>query len=60
MPEVHIKNPIIGTYTACGPFTKNKQRINKFLETGDLRYIYTEMNWIKLVFNMIWLMILKI
>ena len=25
---------------ACGPFTKNKERIQKFKETGDSRYIY--------------------
>ena len=28
------------TYNACGPFTKNKQRIQKFMETGDTNYIY--------------------
>ena len=28
------------TYSACGPFTKNKERIKKFKETGDSRYIY--------------------
>ena len=28
------------TYRACGPFTKNKERIQKFKETGDSRYIY--------------------
>ena len=28
------------TYSACGPFTKNKQRIQKFKETGDTNYIY--------------------
>ena len=28
------------TYSACGPFTKNKKRIEKFKETGDSRYIY--------------------
>ena len=27
------------TYCACGPFTKNKERIQKFKETGDSRYI---------------------
>ena len=27
-------------YCACGPFTKNKERINKFKETRDSRYIY--------------------
>ena len=28
------------TYSACGPFTKNKERIKKFKETGDTSYIY--------------------
>ena len=28
------------TYSACGPFTKNKERIQKFKEIGDLNYIY--------------------
>ena len=27
-------------WTICGPFTKNKVRIEKFKETGDLQYIY--------------------
>ena len=40
MPEMHLRDPIVGTYSACGPFTKNKQRIQKFMETGDTRYIY--------------------
>ena len=28
------------TYSACGSFNKKKERIQKFKETGDLRYIY--------------------
>ena len=28
------------TCSACGPFTKHKQRIQKFKETGDTNYIY--------------------
>ena len=28
------------TYSACGPFTNNKDRIQKFKEAGDSRYIY--------------------
>ena len=39
MPEIHLKQPIF-TYTACGPFTKNKERIQKFKETGGTSYIY--------------------
>ena len=39
MPEMHLKEPGF-TYSACGPFTKNKERIQKFKQTGDSRYIY--------------------
>ena len=39
MPEMHLKQPGF-TYSACGPFTKNKDRIRKFKETRDSRYIY--------------------
>ena len=39
MPEMHLKQPGF-TYSACGPFTKSKERIQRFKETGDTRYIY--------------------
>ena len=39
MPEMHLKQPGF-TYSACGPFTKNKEQIQKFKETGDTSYIY--------------------
>ena len=39
MLEMHLRQPGF-TYTACGPFTKNKERIHKFKETGDTNYIY--------------------
>ena len=39
MPEMHSKQPGF-TCSACGPFTKNKERVQKFKETGDSRYIY--------------------
>ena len=39
MPEMQLKQPEF-TYSACGPFTKNKQRIQRFMETGDKNYIY--------------------
>ena len=39
MPEMHLRQPKF-TYSACGPFTKHKERIKKFKETGDTRYIY--------------------
>ena len=40
MPEMHLKDPNVGTYSACGPFTKHKKRIQKFMETGDTNCIY--------------------
>ena len=39
MPEMHLKQPWF-TYSACGPFTKIKERIQRFKETGDTSYIY--------------------
>ena len=39
MPEIHLRPPQF-VYSACGPFTKNKERIQKFKETGDTSYIY--------------------
>ena len=39
MTEMHLRQPGI-TYSACGPFTKTKERIQKFKQTGDSRYIY--------------------
>ena len=39
MPEMHLRQTQF-TYSACGPFTKHKQRIQKFKETGDTNYIY--------------------
>ena len=38
IPEMHLRE-IVFTYSACGPFTKNKKRIQKFKQTGDSRYI---------------------
>ena len=39
MPKMHLKQPGF-TYSACGSFTKNKERIQKFKETEDTKYIY--------------------
>ena len=57
--EIHLKQRGF-TYSACGPFTKNKEIIQKFKETGDKNYNYkNELEW--LIFNMTWCMeILKI
>ena len=35
VPEMHLRPPKF-TYSACGPFTKNKERSRKFKETGDI------------------------
>ena len=39
MPEMHLRRPGF-TCSACGPFTKKMERIQKFKETGDSQYIY--------------------
>ena len=39
MSQMHIRQPGF-TYSTWGPFTKNKERIQEFKETVDLRYIY--------------------
>ena len=39
LSEMHLKQPEF-TYSTCGPFTKNKERIQKFKETGNTNYIY--------------------
>ena len=39
MPEMHLRQPQF-VYSACGPFTRHKERIKEFKSTGDTRYIY--------------------
>ena len=39
MPEMHLKQPGF-TYSACGPFTRNKGIIEKFMQTGNADFIY--------------------
>ena len=39
MPQMHLRQPQF-VYSACGPFTRHKERIKKFKQTGDTRYIY--------------------
>ena len=36
---MHLKQPGF-TYSTCGPFTKNKERIEKFTHTGNTDFIY--------------------
>ena len=37
--EMYLRQPQF-VYSACGPFTRDKERIKKFKQTGDTRYIY--------------------
>ena len=39
LPEMHLKQRGF-TYSGCGPFTKNKERIEKFMLTGNTNFIY--------------------
>ena len=39
MPEMHLRQPQF-VYSACGPFTRHKERIKEFKRTGDTCYIY--------------------
>ena len=39
MPEMHLRRPGF-TYSASGPFPRNKQRIQKFMQPGDTNCIY--------------------
>ena len=39
MHEMHLKQPGV-TYSACGPFTRNKKIIEKFMQTGNTDFIY--------------------
>ena len=41
MPGIHLRQPIF-TYSACWPFTKNKETIQNFKETRDSQYIYQD------------------
>ena len=39
MPEMRLRQPRFA-YSACGPFTRHKERIKEFKCTGDTSYIY--------------------
>ena len=47
MTEMHLKQPGF-TYSVCGPFTKNKERIEKFMQTGNTDFVC------KKLFNTVW------
>ena len=57
MSEMHLWQPRF-TYSTCGPFNRNKKRIEKFMQTGDTDFIYiNELN--KACFQHDWLMVNK-
>ena len=39
MSEMHLRQPKF-VYSACGPFTRHKERIKEFKRTGDTRLLY--------------------
>ena len=39
VPEMYFRQPEFN-YSACGPLTRNKERIQKFKEKEDWRYVY--------------------
>ena len=39
MPELHLKQPWF-IYSACGPFTKHRERVQNFREAGNLKHLY--------------------
>ena len=51
MQEMHLKQPAL-TYSACGPFTKNKEL--KSLCRLEIQISFIKMNLMRHVFNMIW------
>ena len=52
MPEMHLKQPRF-TCSACGPFTKNKEREFKNLKKQEIQNTFTKMSWIMLLFNVV-------
>ena len=39
MSEMHLWDPKVKKYSACGPFTRHQQRINRFMKYGRLSHI---------------------
>ena len=42
MPEMHLKEPGF-TYSTCGPIIRNKERIEKFMLTGNTNIYRNEL-----------------
>ena len=51
MPEMYLRQPG-STYSACGPLTKNKERIKK-IKKQEIHYIFIKASQIKLAFSTI-------
>ena len=39
MPEMHLWDPKVKKYSACGPFTIHQKRIDMFIKDGRLNHI---------------------
>ena len=50
MPEIHLREPRF-IYSACGPFTTNKERTQKFKKKKEIQNIFIKTNYIRLAFN---------
>ena len=54
MPEMDLKQPGF-TYSACGSFTKNKERMEKFMQTRNTDFVYkNELDKACFQHNMAW------
>ena len=48
MPELNLKQTGF-TQSACGPFAKNKERIQKSKETGNTSYVFNMMRHMEIL-----------
>ena len=55
MPEMHLKQPSF-TYSACGPLKKKTKKELESLCKLEIQILFIKMKFIRLVFNMIWVM----
>ena len=39
IPEMHLWDPKVKKYSACGPFTRHQQPINDFMKDGKISHI---------------------
>ena len=54
MPEMDLKQPGF-TYSACGSFTKNKERMEKFMQIRNTDFVYkNELDKACFQHNMAW------